>query len=317
MGDTTAISWCDHTFNPWIGCARVSPGCLHCYAETYDQRWSDGEHWGKQGSRRVTSDANWRKPLKWDREAAEAGVRRRVFCASLADVFEDRPDLVEPRERLWTLIAETPNLDWLLLTKRPENFAGMLPWMTAGGCHADEGPTFNPWPNVWLGTSVEDQQRADERIPPLLDTPAAVRFLSMEPLLGPVTLNAHQLVDTGPWPAIHWVIVGGESGGNHARPMHTDWARDIRDQCVAAGVPLHFKQWGSWRPWRTGDDGDTDGSVVYMDDDGPRVPWSDPEDESCLVAHRQSCMTYTGVSGHSAGRELDGRTWDQFPEVPS
>jgi protein gp37 len=180
MGDETKIQWTDHTFNPWIGCQRVSPGCEHCYAEARDNRFDGGMHWGPKGTRRVTSPGNWAKPRAWNREALAEGRRARVFCASLADVFEDRPELVEPRARLFALIEETPALDWQLLTKRPENMVRLAPAAWAGG-----------WPaTVWAGTTCEDQRRADERIPHLLRVPAAVRFLSCEPLVGAVDLGA-------------------------------------------------------------------------------------------------------------------------------
>lgn len=269
MGDTTEISWTDSTFNPWIGCTKVSAGCKNCYAsvETFTRRERARgiELWGENAARHVTSDANWKKPLAWNREAAKAGVRRRVFCASLADVFEDRPDLRAPRARLWCLIAETPHLDWLLLTKRPEN-ADRL-WtdaQTAAWNGADSlGPT---WPtNIWLGTTVEDQRRADERIPHLLRVPAAVRFLSCEPLLEAVDLSdikVHRSEDVTEYldalrcdvdseddvafggRTVNWVIVGGESG-HHARPFDVAWARSIVAQCREAGVAPFVKQLGA------------------------------------------------------------------------
>src|SRR5262245_38941981 len=164
MGKETNIQWCDHTFNPWRGCTKVSPGCQHCYAETLAARNPKVLGvWGPHGTRVIASESMWREPLKWNKKAEIAGVRRRVFCASLADVFEDRPELVEPRYRLWRLIVNTPYLDWLLLTKRPENAGRML---------ADGGslPGILGFPSIWLGVSVEDQQRADERIPVLLRT---------------------------------------------------------------------------------------------------------------------------------------------------
>lgn len=255
MGEATKIEWAHHTFNPWRGCTHVSPGCEHCYAETLANRFP-GTHgtWGAGGTRVVSADAYWRQPLKWDRAAAEAGERHRVFCASLADVFEDRPDLVEPRLRLFSLIADTRNLDWLLLTKRPENalrfFEVAADYM--GLALAD----LVPWPNLWLGTSVEDQRRADERIPHLLACPAAVRFLSCEPLLGPVDLDGRTPVGD-PWlpsglhPSsgfVDWIIVGGESGPG-ARPMDLAWARSLVAQGRTAGVPVFVKQLGA-RPMR-------------------------------------------------------------------
>lgn len=232
----SAIEWTDHTFNPWVGCTKVSDGCKHCYAEALmDKRFGRVE-WGVNGTRKRTSAANWREPLKWNRDAQAAGIRQRVFCASLADVFEDRPELAEWRSDLFDLIYSTPHLDWLLLTKRPENVLDMVPanwhaWLPA---------------NVWIGTSIENQAAADERIPHLLRIPASVRFLSMEPLLGPVDLD--HVVSPGSLETlrgVQWVIVGGESG-TKARPMHPDWVRSIRDQCQADGVPFFFKQWGEY-----------------------------------------------------------------------
>lgn len=182
-------------FNPWRGCTKVSRGCANCYAEAGSKRNPAVLGvWGDAGTRVIASESYWRLPLKWDRQAAKAGERRRVFCASLADVFEDRPELVSPRQRLFRLIGDTPYLDWLLLTKRPENVLRMThdEWCPPVPGHvsqnAGDGHSWK-WPsNVWLGVSVEDQQRADERIPILLQTPAAVRFLSCEPLLGPLDL---------------------------------------------------------------------------------------------------------------------------------
>lgn len=239
MGETTGIAWCDHTFNPWWGCAHVSPGCVHCYAESLAKRYGN-DVWGKGGDRRFFGDKHWAEPLKWNAKAEAAGVRRRVFCGSMMDVFEDRPDLREPRSRLFRLIDGTPALDWLLLTKRPENVSELTGhWKVMG----------QPL-NVWLGVSVEDQKRADERIPKLLEIQAAVRFLSCEPLVGPVDLEDiklwHPTVDA--WhdclqggSQIHWVIVGGESGPGR-RPMNPEWSRSIWQQCRDAGVAFFGKQ---------------------------------------------------------------------------
>jgi protein gp37 len=229
MGETTGISWTDHTFNPWWGCFKVSPGCANCYAETFSNRYGH-DVWGppKTTSRRLFGTAHWNEPLKWNEAAKRDERQHRVFCASMADVFEDHPLVASERNRLWMLIERTNSLDWLLLTKRPENVLRMSPW--------HHNPDGLIWPTVWLGTSVEDQQRADERIPALLEPehPVAVRFLSCEPLLGPVDLT--------PWlDGLDWVIVGGESGPGH-RAMNPDWARSLRDQCVGAGVAFFFKQ---------------------------------------------------------------------------
>lgn len=236
MAENTRIEWCDATFNPWTGCQHVSPACDHCYAEAQAKRSpATFGGWGPHAERKRTSESYWRQPLLWNKRAAKDGRRARVFCASMADVFDNQVP-AEWREDLWALIHDTPHLDWLLLTKRPGNIGRMLP------------PAFMlgnapwPWPNVWLGTTVENQEEADRRIPMLVSVPARVRFLSCEPLLGPVNLTDFN------WdgrPPVDWVIAGGESGP-HARPSHPDWFRVLRDQCVAAGVPFFFKQWGEW-----------------------------------------------------------------------
>lgn len=259
MAENSNIEWCDHTFNPWIGCTKVSAGCKHCYAETLmDKRYGRVE-WGVQGKRVRTSAANWKKPLAWNRKAEKEGRRYRVFCASLADVFEDKPDQREElrawRKDLFDLIESTPNLDWLLLTKRPE-----LVNDTIVDLNIVELPE-----NIWIGTSVENQEAADERIPHLLKIPARVRFLSIEPLLGAVDLLG---ISTTHWRGaeliscltgklydiwgqyvgatgerVHWVIVGGESGRN-ARPMHMEWVGDIVEQCKRSSIPVFVKQMG-------------------------------------------------------------------------
>ena len=247
-------------FNPWRGCTKVSAGCANCYAEAMSRRNPQTlDVWGDAGKRVIAGESCWRQPLKWDRAAARAVERHRVFCASLADVFEDRPELEAPRRRLWELIVATPHLDWLLLTKRPENISRML-GPRGINFYAREGPVPCPQPNVWLGVSVEDQARADERIPLLLRTPAAVRFLSCEPLLGPVDLSAVGLLR---WDVLHgwkpahdgwpeganteridWCIVGGESGPG-ARQCDVGWVRGIVGQCKAAGVACFVKQLGA------------------------------------------------------------------------
>jgi protein gp37 len=252
VGEGTTIAWCDHTFNPWWGCTNVSLGCVNCYAHTWSKR-TGFDLWGAKGDRRTFSEKHWREPLAWNAAAQRAGERRRVFCASMADVFEDHPALPPERAKLWPLIEATPWLDWLLLTKRIENVSGMVPW-------------GDNWPeNVWMGTSVENQEWADRRIPILLDLPATVRFLSCEPLIGPVDLG-HFLepgyeTQGGDWtetPSVDWVIAGGESGG-HARRMAPEWARSLRDQCRPRdlpyrfdGVPFLFKQTGAVlaREWK-------------------------------------------------------------------
>ncbi len=226
MGKHSAIEWTDHTFNPWWGCAKISPACAHCYAETWARRVGM-DLWAENSPRRFFSEKHWKEPLAWDREAAKERVRRRVFCASMADVFEARDDLIPWRDKLWNLIEGTPNLDWLLLSKRPENAQSMVPW---GQC----------WPtNVWLGTTVEDQFWAQRRMPFLEKVPAQVRFISCEPLLAPLDLSRWMQ-------SIHWIIVGGESG-HRARPLEPAWVLALRDQAITAKVAFHFKQWGEWK----------------------------------------------------------------------
>jgi protein gp37 len=225
MAEQTHIEWTDHTFNPWWGCTKVDPACDHCYAADMAHRvgW---DVWGRGTPRRRMSAAYWRQPYKWDRQAAVDGVRRKVFCASMADVFDaEVPD--EWRADLWQVIRDTPHLDWLLLTKRPNLIRRYLP--------ADWGP--QGWAHVWLGTTVGWQAgawRADQ----LRATPAAVRFLSCEPLLGPLALDLD---------GIQWLIAGGESGP-HYRPLDLAWVRSLRDQCQTAGVAFFFKQVGGRHP---------------------------------------------------------------------
>lgn len=225
MGADSKIEWTHHTWNPWWGCARVSPGCEHCYAEAFAKRTGHSV-WGVKNERRHFGESVWSKPLAWDKAAATAKERHRVFCASMADVFEDRSDLVADRARVFDLIERTPNLDWLLLTKRPHNMNDMAPtsWRTG-------------WPpNVWAGTTVEDQKRRG-RIADLRNVPARVRFLSCEPLLERVDLG-------GLLEGIHWVIVGGESGGG-ARRFDTCWADAIIDAARVSGAAVHVKQLGA------------------------------------------------------------------------
>lgn len=341
MGHNSKIEWTDHTFNPWIGCTKVSDGCKHCYAETMMDKRYGRVKWGPQGTRQRTSEANWRKPLAWNKQAEAEGRRAKVFCASLADVFERNDQLIDWRYELWDLIETTPNLDWLLLTKRPENVLDMVPWpwhkTEIGGLLLEK--TNGLWPdNVWIGTSVENQTAADERIPHLLRIPAPVKFLSCEPLLGPI-----DLVDwigchcPGDYYAngghsiycprgveyvggkINWVIVGGESGPN-AHPMHPDWAQSMRDECQAAGVAFFMKQWGEWLPVEPGE----------LNDYGEWVG-EGPKPRITRVEGRKECGYYCDpdidlhpdhdywfmkrVGKKNAGRLLDGREWNEMPIV--
>ena len=298
MAENSKIEWTDHTFNPWIGCTKISPaGCKNCYAESLVLRFGDDFT-----ERRRTSEANWKLPLKWNAQAQREGRRLRVFCASLADVFDNAVPPVW-RADLFKLIGDTPHLDWLLLTKRIGNVGNMIPfgWQDFG-CP----------PNVWIGATVVNQEEADRDIPKLLAVPARVRFLSIEPMLGPITLReVHSDVceidaltgDHGVLrplrgrsdAKVHWVICGGESSHN-ARPMHPDWARSLRDQCAAAGVPFLFKQWGEWIP--------ADQAHAASQANG-REPI---REFRMLEGHRMH-----RVGKKAAGRLLDSRTHDGFP----
>lgn len=278
MGEFSKIGWTDHTFNPWIGCQKVSAACDNCYAEAWDNRYG-GERWGPHATRTRTSESNWNNPMRWDRKAARAGARARVFCASLADVFDNHPTVKpEWRAELWRVIRATPNLDWQLLTKRPQNIRPFLP--------RDWGMGY---PNVWLGTTVEDQKTARQRIKHLVAIPAAVRFLSCEPILGPIDLQNVEVegglydflagdrkTSTGEIIAgpprgvgtVDWVITGGESGPGFREP-DMDWYRGLRDQCAETRTPFFFKQ------------------------------------------HSGATMRQI----ERLGRDLDGREWNEFPLI--
>lgn len=343
MSDKTNIEWCDSTFNPWMGCTKVSPACDHCYAERDTSRFKTVV-WGAGQERKRTSASNWKLPIKWNAEpfyqcecgwrghdASTAGTgltdgmpscpvcdslnlkeaRRRVFCASLADVFDNEvPE--QWRYDLWQLIHATPNLDWLLLTKR------------IGNAKQPEVYRNLSWPrNVWLGATICNQQEADRDIRKLLSVPVTVRFLSMEPLLGPVDLSQWldiiQYEDGAPWgrrnighlhDMLDWVIVGGESGPA-ARPMNPQWVRDLRDQCQAAGVPFLFKQWGEWASAGLGRDGDPGQFAIHWPhDDGQ---WFMHENYPRQFTMFGSDALMKRVGKRNAGRLLDGRTHDGYP----
>lgn len=368
MAENSKIEWTDHTFNPWRGCTKVHEGCAHCYAETLSKRNpSTLGVWGPAGERVVAAESYWRQPLKWNREAEREGVRRRVFCASLADVFEDWPGIMrgtgggylhhaqrwqnvtyveisdimigrsrvsmnDVRRRMFALIDATPNLDWLLLTKRPENILRMWPRREDYAYVAEAG-ALNDYPmyrreNVWLGTSVSLQVHADKQVPALLESQdlCPVRFLSIEPMLGPVDLTGVTFPHGGRENVLHcatseraqragidrlnginWVIVGGESGPG-ARPMHPAWVHSLRDQCQAAGVPYFFKQWGEWLPAEEYIGPEWRGTRIRIDRAGREVT-NLPGLWDCTDA-----IQYR-VGKKSSGRLLDGREWSQFPDV--
>ncbi len=364
MSNQSSIEWTETTWNPLVGCTRVSAGCEHCYAETMAKRLGAmaqadidaGRNPGKKRHYLNVLDKNGRwngtvnlveealaEPLHWKKP-------RRVFVNSMSDLFhKDVP--FEFIDKVFAVMALCPQHTFQCLSKRPERMAEYMGTLDAAGSREDiadhlgfSAPTMEfrtqdgpldmtagevlreqmswPLPNVWLGTSVEDQKTADERIPHLLRCPAAVRWLSMEPLLGPVILKDQWLIDPrectcyepeyghqigcmfhgnpeaarGPWPGLDWIVVGGESGAG-AKPMHPDWPRKLRDQCVAAGVPYFFKQWGAWAPDCLCD-----------------------KPNACRSIKRPSpgpvgCMFRCGKK--EAGRTLDGRTWDEYPTINS
>ena len=283
MGMNSKIEWTHHTFNPWWGCFRTSPACKHCYAEIWAKRLGMDDLWGKKASRRFFSDTHWQEPLKWNRDARDAGERHRVFCASMADVFEDRRDVDPQRDRLWGLIEATPDLDWLLLTKHIDNVARLAPWS-------------GTWPrNIWLGITAENQTWLERRIDHLLHHDTAVRFISSEPLLGPLALR--------PWlrgadgaRGVDWVIAGGESGGK-ARYMNPAWVEDLRDQCLEADVAFHFKQWGHWAPEEL--------IAESISAQAQRVE---------VTGRSGRKIRLVKVGKTKGGRMLWGQTWDQFPQ---
>lgn len=387
MAENTAIEWTDHTFNHVIGCSKVHKGCANCYAERDMDKRRGRVAWGPNGTRSKTGEDYWQKPLKkWNdtclcicpdcgvmtpnriglipegREWPECclqcgrmGVeyrRPRVFCASLADVFEDwqgpirnasgkvlsnRGDVAENadmhngelltmsdlRRDLFALIDATPNLDWLLLTKRPENIRKMWDYsrkLKTTRVSQNEGDNIDVFrPNVWIGTSISDQESADKQIPELLKCRdlSPVLFLSAEPLLGAIDCRGflgndvletpkkkrHQFTIEG----IDWVIAGGESGPN-ARPMHPQWARSLRDQCAAACVPFLFKQWGEWSPEHNNGK-ETGGCVV--------TTGGDYFCEYEAAEHGVAGCDMHRVGKKAAGRLLDGKEYNGFPEPVS
>jgi len=328
MAENSKIEWCEHTFNPWMGCTRVSLACDNCYAAVSTPARAMGIAWGAGEKRIPTADANWKLPLRWDARAAAAGVRARVFCASLADVFDNEVP-PEWRTRLFEHIRATPNLDWLLLTKRIGNAEKMA--AAAGG-----------WPeNVWLGATVVNQEEADRDVPKLLSTKVRagirVAFLSIEPMLGQIDLTkvrgrvwtANALDQSARWlhhdgmgfldPTenplsrgyqLDWVIVGGESG-QKARPMHPAWAMAIRDQCAAAGVPFLFKQWGEWAPANQVSDEHEDAVERAYFGCFVNGEWSGACSTEWAHAHRPVIVR---VGKKATGRLLDGVQHDGVPQ---
>ena len=227
--ENTPIEWANHSFSAWVGCVKISPGCANCYACTQSVRFA-GRVWGPGAPRHVHGPKYWAAPRRWNRRAERTGIKELVFANDFSDTFEEHPQVVEPRKRLFDLIDETPHLVWQILTKRPENIRKFYPrrWLR------------NPPHNVWLGVSVESKAYLD-RVRLLLKIRAVVHFLSIEPLLEDLGRIKHVATKD-----IEWVIVGGESGRSKKkiRLMDADWVRGLRDQYVDAGIPFFFKQWG-------------------------------------------------------------------------
>ncbi|OZE03870.1 hypothetical protein CH255_19665 [Rhodococcus sp. 05-2255-2A2] len=306
MGDRTGIEWTDATWNPVTGCTKVSPGCDRCYAETLAERFRGTPgHYFENGFDVEIRRAKLDQPLRWTKP-------RRVFVNSMSDLFHDEiPDSLIAE--VFAVMALAPQHTFQVLTKRAGRMRSLLnrndfctQVCEAGHCIAhrshlddsifDRGPW--PLPNVWLGVSTEDQRWAEIRIPALAETPAAIRFISAEPLLGAIDLSRTV------WPALDWVIVGGESGAG-ARPMHPKWARDIRDQCELAEVPFHFKQWGEWKPAEP--DAVAARDEVYLDAATGKGTYY-------THRYREGVEHLIRVGKKTAARELDGRTWDEVPE---
>ena len=283
MAMNSKIEWTTHTFNGWWGCVKVSAGCDNCYANTWANRMGH-DVWGPHAERRVLSPDHYRLPVHWNKLAQEAGERHKVFCSSMADTFENRTDLIEPRQRIFELIDETSNLDWLVLTKRPQNIRKLIP------------KEYDYPANLWLGTSVENQDAADKRIRYLLEHHcAAVRFLSCEPLLGPVDIRKY-LQPNIDGSKIDWVIIGGEAGG-HSRPMNPLWATSLIEQCQKAGTAVFFKQWGDYVPFkRVSADGKQYRTVPVFKSNGDEIPM-------------------VRVGKKAAGRKILGRIWSEFPKT--
>lgn len=354
MGAYSLIEWCHHTFNAWIGCWKISPACQFCYAPhttPVRRARADGtELWGRDADRLMLSDGYWRQPILWDRAAAAAGERHRVFVNSLADVAEDRPDLAGPRERLAATIQATPNLDYLWLTKRPEDLGRLASAAFGWDVMAHGFP-----PNVWAGTTVESRDYL-WRVAELMEIPKTTLFISAEPLLedlmevGPGLGNLARFlhrderrpgaaVECYPfdgvkaipdhdWKSgrIRWVICGGESSkiaSEAVRPMHPVWARSLRDECERSGVAYFFKQWGDHAPW----DADQlsratvaqlveSGKVslgMRMMPDGTTPASGTRVGRAELDRYMAEGVHMVRVGKKAAGRLLDGRTWDEIP----
>lgn len=334
------------TFNPWWGCEKVSPACKYCYAEEWDHRFGGEEsHWGPGSSRRKFGDKHWNEPIRWNRECEKLGIRRKVFCASMADVFEMHPDVDQERLRLWKLIEDTPHLDWLLLTKRPENITLMLPerWLSPNRKWFSKIPK-----NIWFGTTIENQEYADKRLPSIIHVKkvtGSIVFLSMEPLFGFVNLNlphkfwdeknercnhccngdrcddpTHYIRSECPYcrgngsRPIDWVITGGESG-DKARPGHPNWYKHLLGQCQAAHVAFFFKQWGEWLPGKSDEVYTEQNPLVCVKECGELSWWAGDSDTTVnhSTNYEEGDYPIEKVGKKNAGRLLDGKYYNEMP----
>ncbi|MCG5077276.1 phage Gp37/Gp68 family protein [Paraburkholderia tagetis] len=307
--ENTTIEWADHTFNPFIGCTKVSPGCDHCYAEQLMDKRLHKVVWGAGQERIRTSTATWREPVRWNAQHAEFvaahGRRQRVFCASLADVFDNEvPEAW--RADLFDLIDRTPNLDWLLLTKRVGNVMRMINETATRQFDLERLHEPRLPDNVWIGPTMINRDEMFRDADKLLAVPARVRFWSVEPMLGDLgEIPLHLMPD--------WVICGGESGP-HARPMHPDWVRDFRDQCAKADVAFLFKQWGEWAPGENcGGHAMRDARTAEWLGNGWHFDATTSTVAECL-RHDDTLKLYR-YGKKLAGRKLDGRTYDDFPKT--
>jgi protein gp37 len=307
------------TFNPWWGCEKVSPACKFCYAEYFSDVRYKNNHWGPGSTRREFGDKHWNEPLKWNRMAKEAGIQLKVFCGSMCDWAEDHPDVEQWRQRLFQLIEATPHLIWLLLTKRPENIMRFIP----------NGWKLVKQHNVWFGTTVENQQEANKRIPELWKVPAHIRFLSMEPLLGPVDISEGAIkcysvptrytndatgiewTDPGDkFIGLDWVIVGGESGTQKGvRPTHPAWVLDLLRQCKESKTPFFFKQWGEYVPMKYVEESALPKHWDNMVGVGPSGKIAGDRE---LIEKGSVLMAKMGKK--KSGRMIDGKEYNEMPD---